>query len=74
MSRRVRISIDCDKDVHKTIETLRNQALTDEDLIFFKMNTVSMQQWYRFIMSMGLVKISKDFEKWKKQLETDDDK
>lgn len=64
-----RIFVDLDSQVHKTIVELKNKVLEDDKLVFFTMHTHSEQAWLRYIISMGLVKLKQDFDRWKKGVE-----
>lgn len=59
-----RITIDLDKSILDTINSLKNQTLEEDKLTYFSNHTSSKQAWYRFILQMGILKTKTDFEKF----------
>ena len=54
------------EDMYKTIMTLKNQTLQEDDLIFFSNHTGTDQSWFRYILQMGVLKTKQEFDKFKK--------
>lgn len=66
---RKQINLHLDTDIIATAENLKNMVLQDGDLVFFSNHTASIQSWYRYIFSMGMIKIKENFEEWKRMVE-----
>lgn len=52
-------------EMNKTIMSLKNQTLQEDDLVFFSNHTGSKQAWYRYILQMGILKTKEEFENFK---------
>jgi len=70
VARKIRVTIDLDKDDFDTLHSLREQVMKDRELAIFTMNCTTKQTWYRFVMVMGLSAVIAEFEKQKAGVNT----